>query len=646
MLILWQLDTGIKQYLPNLESPIQGLTLSPSGSSYAIRLGDNSVMILSTDELKPTANIVGLQISSQSSVVRYGPPVLPTHELHSTIDQISLHGLSAQLVPSVINSHSKLQILAAVPAYQNRGQSVWTNVPRPYLQTFDLATMRHITRQPLVRTNDTNVNLGPDGNRIREPDIKLMGISHDGRWLATIDEWMPHREDLEDLIYDDQDARDESPKLREVHLNFWHRIELDDRWELNSRIDAPHMQDNTRRSSRVLDLASDPGTTSFSTIGEDGVVRIWAPSHKRSDGKVVQGEGSSGIEGEAWWAAKHTILLEKRLLEDPLESLSPCRARLAYSSDGSVIASHQYFPSEDYENNNFSNDVHFIDSDSGSIRNTQQGLYSGEDGIHNLGFLDHFLICVGMTSATVWDVTSFELIASIKLSTDTEHDQSSLKQCPPLLAINTATSTFAVVLTVLPVHGLSKIEKLWRRQDTPEHSKVSIFNPYSSMPDKPQYSTTIPALALNLLSTSSSLESAHSNEDLAGTSRDYIFIDSSGSVRVLKPSTGNLPRVHTQTNGGQQDISTRLVDEASTDENEATRQYDEDLSFSSGEIVSKANFVEPLVTGIVDTTQSVSEGTVVIRPEQVAALFDSPSHTLPDIRSMFDDVVKLFSPCK
>src|SRR6478609_4538449 len=60
-LVLWQLDTGKKDFLPHLAASVENITVSANGSSYAVHLDDNSVMVLSTAEMKPTAYIAGIQ---------------------------------------------------------------------------------------------------------------------------------------------------------------------------------------------------------------------------------------------------------------------------------------------------------------------------------------------------------------------------------------------------------------------------------------------------------------------------------------------------------------------------------------------------------------------------------------------------------
>ena len=67
-----------------------------------------------------------------------------------------------------------------------------------------------------------------------------MKISHDGNWLATVDEWVPPMRDLEFLSHQGKDVERERQLRREVFLKFWQWNKENDTWKLVSRIDAPH----------------------------------------------------------------------------------------------------------------------------------------------------------------------------------------------------------------------------------------------------------------------------------------------------------------------------------------------------------------------------------------------------------------------
>jgi NET1-associated nuclear protein 1 (U3 small nucleolar RNA-associated protein 17) len=60
VLVIWQMDTGKKDFLPHLSGSVENIVVSPNGSSYVLHLDDNSAMIISTAEMKPTAYISGI----------------------------------------------------------------------------------------------------------------------------------------------------------------------------------------------------------------------------------------------------------------------------------------------------------------------------------------------------------------------------------------------------------------------------------------------------------------------------------------------------------------------------------------------------------------------------------------------------------
>src|SRR5271154_426699 len=80
---MWQLDTNQRQYLPHLSAPICNVTISESGSSYVLKMGNNSVMALSTSDLLPTTHIAGplLLSDTESMTLALVNPAQPDHLL-------------------------------------------------------------------------------------------------------------------------------------------------------------------------------------------------------------------------------------------------------------------------------------------------------------------------------------------------------------------------------------------------------------------------------------------------------------------------------------------------------------------------------------------------------------------------------------
>ncbi|EEB06712.2 U3 snoRNP-associated protein Nan1, partial [Schizosaccharomyces japonicus yFS275] len=67
VLVLWQLETAQRQYLPRLGSSLHAIAVSPNNQQYAVYMGDNSVQVIGTADLNKQVHIRGL---APSSVVR------------------------------------------------------------------------------------------------------------------------------------------------------------------------------------------------------------------------------------------------------------------------------------------------------------------------------------------------------------------------------------------------------------------------------------------------------------------------------------------------------------------------------------------------------------------------------------------------
>jgi NET1-associated nuclear protein 1 (U3 small nucleolar RNA-associated protein 17) len=232
VLVLWQLDTGKQQFLPHMSATIQNVVVSPTGTSYAIQLADNSAMILSTAELEPTANIAGIQTSVLESEE-------PLEAQVQKIEELSWQPLLVQRTPAIINPTDPSKLLLVVGQQQEVSATKPLVMSNPYLQTFDLGSGHNLYRQALTRTSITNIDAAPSANRISEPRVTHMKISHDGKWLATVDEWTPPAREYDFLKHRGSSVAIEQQHRREVFLKFWQWSQESGMWELVSRILAP-----------------------------------------------------------------------------------------------------------------------------------------------------------------------------------------------------------------------------------------------------------------------------------------------------------------------------------------------------------------------------------------------------------------------
>ncbi|KAF9882978.1 hypothetical protein FE257_004363 [Aspergillus nanangensis] len=447
VLVLWQLDTGRKQYLPHLSSQICNIVVSASGGAYLLKLADNSVIVLSARELQPSAAITGFQLS---------PRAIKSRGRNSGLQRTL--GSVAVLHPQ----HSD-RLLVAVPAYQQILPQGNSSADFCVLQTYDIRTDSHISRQALARTNATTLRVSPDGSRINTPDVTQLDISLDGKWMATVDIWNHCSQDLGTLDNRNINADGPAGCRPETFLKFWRWSSSSESWELVSRIDAPHFLEGS--ASPVLDLSSRPHSHEFATVGSDGVLRFWCPSIRARSGLNVEPD----TEPLEVWRCRNAIDLNGYISHD-----APCRlnaACLSYSQDGSVLA--LCLQSQSSTNPGL---AILVDVQNCTVRYSRLGVYPADFGA--VKFLGSHLVIASCESLSIWD-TVRDLVRTIRLPYS---ETSSSDSKPLLLAVNPKTETFAVAtsyrqdqsgkksrgpkfqVTVYDVHSLTQTSRYLLRQ--------------------------------------------------------------------------------------------------------------------------------------------------------------------------------------
>ena len=581
VLVIWQLETGKKQFLPHLTSEIERVVVNERGDEYAVLLGDNSLMVLSTSELKPIANFAGLQLAM---TINEGALKQTVHEANG-----ERKGVAAILHPSDAN-----QLLLTVPATQPKSHTEAAEA-RCFLQTFDLRTSRHITRQALTRNNVTDFNLGPEKTPIAPPDDAHLAISPDGQWLASVDEWEPPASDLQHLELEEEGQLDEERiKRREVFLKLWRWDEAQGLWTLSTRIDAPHARaastHGVQGAGRVFKLVTDPASNGFATIGEDGVVKIWKSRARVRHGEVMKGDtGMELVE----WTCRRTVELPapSQRADSPLETaVAPAGligACLAYAEDGSVLAACQNFANTDEQPL-----VHLINGLSGEINIMKSG-FGTQSPPDALGLMDRYFIAVAEKTAHVWDLVTDTLTQRYKLS--------SKRAEKPILSISHYDGTFAIATG----------------------ARLSIYRPTETKAIyKTKFGTTIATM-------------------LAGKgSKGYTLLFEDATVRTLSSTGGAAHRLAALPAPAEpiSPVTTTLP----AIEGAAPASVDEDVEMS--DILTRPS----TAAGDVDVyaaprLKETEDDRPVVRPEQLAQIFDvGQSFAMPPVKDMFEAVVEMF----
>ncbi|PSN67148.1 WD40 repeat-like protein [Corynespora cassiicola Philippines] len=588
VLVMWQLSTGKEQTLPHLTAAIENIVVSPLGAAYAVSLANNSVIVLSTSELQAKSNIIGLQ--SRRVDLEQLPKESPSANYSFDI---------FNKVPMVVDPKSKNHIIASIPSSQPRHHNAGV-LPEPYLQTFDIANHRPVARQALTRNNATDPNMGPEGTRIREPSITHVQISHDGKWLATVDEWIPPRSDMTFLDEGIPEFNEEERTFRrEVYLKFWQWDETANQWNLETRIDAPHFFEELSACGRVLDLVADPAGPGFATVGEDHYVRIWRPKTRLRDGVTVRGADKS--KGLITWSLDRSVNVGDKLddLEENANSsdvLAVRNSQLSFSEDGSALAVGVSWISDSDPGV-----LHVIDVEAGAIRRSITEVNVSD--LAAVGIVGHHLVIVA-TALTVWDLIQDQLAYSMPIDTP---GIDSFSRVPLVrFAVNPADGTFAVSLPHFEKKEFSSSRETRRFKRA--SSKVSIYEPVQA---KAVWSSKVPGIALAL--------SAAKGE------KGYLILDSSSCVRIISPkgATFQLPSPLPETT-----VQT-ITDSMDVDE-EAEVEIKEQSA--------------TLGLSLDALTESQENDKPVVRPEQLQQIFDvGPSHALPPVKDLFNAVVGLYA---
>lgn len=587
MLVLWQLDTGKLDVLPHLAASIENIVVSPSGSSYAIHMDDNSTMVLSTAEMKPTTYVSGLQ-SLVFEVKR------PKDELVNRVSD-SLNEINAPLA-AAIDPKDPSQILFCVGSSQQASRAGSLPIT-PFLQRFDLGSFQSIAKQPLTRTNTAQLYTTPSGHPIIEPRACQMAFSYDGKWLATIDEWEPPARDVVALTEGSMAAAEEYTRdRREIYLKFWETKDDGTTMELSSRINGPH---STRETGDVFGIAADKSSTKFATIGEDGCLRVWAPRFRERDG--IATTAPSGEALVTWACVRTTDLGESLKSQEELIPGAAVAAKksgaLTYSEDGSIL-----FVAYGYHNEVV---IYIIDMESGEIRNSLHDMCKG--AVRSLELLNSCLVILSEDLA-VYDLVRDELRYGVQLG-----ERSLAAAQMTHLAVDKKSQTIAIALPFLKATNGKLVKGAC--------SEIAVFGLEDN---EPQLMKKLPHLVTALLP--------------AVSSAGFIAVDSAAQIWPITEGTdsSNIARPLSEL---------RLDDQPTVADDDAVMEASKPviINGADGEEEEGPSGDEE-ESEAMDVDEDDDAHTAVVPPQRLAEIFDAaPAFAMPPIEDTFYKVVGLFS---
>lgn len=251
VLVLWQLSTGAREYVPRLGSPINSIAVADGlqgrEQEYALGMADGSLLFIATTNLKTTRTFARVKIDSSRHL-------LPAARLATIPTPLAVEPITGQIV--ILSGHpSSLQF--------------YDSINERLVSELEVAPSNRVSRPdelPLEPHRIESVAFSSRPSR---------GGSGPAEWMATVD------------------SRASSGSLSgEVSLKFWRWNAAEGRYSLNTRVDKPHEAGGGISSMSFSAVQSgndeDGAGILFATTGrDDRKVKTWQlMSHAVRQGRV------------------------------------------------------------------------------------------------------------------------------------------------------------------------------------------------------------------------------------------------------------------------------------------------------------------------------------------------------------------------
>jgi NET1-associated nuclear protein 1 (U3 small nucleolar RNA-associated protein 17) len=288
VLVMWQLDTGHRQFLPRLGAPITGIAVGPRGAQYALSCGDNAVRIIGAVSSKVERVVRGLQCAATATS-------FPTDELNTC-------GLA-------IDSRTGHVLVGGLPGS---------------LQLYDSVRSRHVAEVPVVarqhvsRTESNNNSAQKSQTR---PSVRLTSWHTSGDWLSTVEGRFLKSSSNTNALLPVPGTTDGEESDELMVLKFWRviRDQQGTTFSLNTRIDQPH-------KSRVTCVAFHPTRALCVTSSIDRTFKVWRREAKPAPPRPA-GSDAPAPAAQEYWLCQSVGFYR----HEPIN-------HVAFSPDGSILS--------------------------------------------------------------------------------------------------------------------------------------------------------------------------------------------------------------------------------------------------------------------------------------------------------------------
>ncbi|KAI0045205.1 WD40 repeat-like protein [Auriscalpium vulgare] len=254
VLVIWQLQSGKREFVPRVGSPIVSVAVSRAGEEeYLLGLADATFVFVSAARLKVTRSYSRIKLD----------PANP----NSRPDATKHH------IPLAIHSPSSTLILPSSHPSS--------------LQTYSPSASKLIAELEVSPSNRVSRK---DEEALEPSRVERAVISSSGDWMATVD------------------VREGDASFHgEVYLKIWQWDKSSGFWILNTRVDRPH---GLRRVTGVTFSPSnhDPNATLLVTTGEDGNLKSWRA-------RTVKDRRTGATE--VFWVVRSTVTFRQETPHHP-----------------------------------------------------------------------------------------------------------------------------------------------------------------------------------------------------------------------------------------------------------------------------------------------------------------------------------------
>ncbi|KZP28826.1 WD40 repeat-like protein [Athelia psychrophila] len=237
VLVIWQLHTGKKEFVPRLGAPLTSVAVAMTAESeeYLVGLADATYMFINSATLKVSRAYSRIKLNSPAS---YGG--LPS----------SAH------VPLAVHSATSTIIL---PSSHPSSLQIYAPSTSTLVSELEVSPSNKVSRR--------------DEQPIEPSRVDTAVISASGEWMATVD------------------LREGDDAFRgEIYLKLWRWDSKVGNWALNTRIDRPHGSEHITCAAFSPEVKSRENLL-LVTTGNDRNVKIW---------RVRATSDKSGEEQDSW----------------------------------------------------------------------------------------------------------------------------------------------------------------------------------------------------------------------------------------------------------------------------------------------------------------------------------------------------------